>query len=299
MVAVSMEHSVKPKHGLTEFRLHFTASDHDCGQGLLDIVDRRQVERFRRKCYSVTTPIDDVVKLYRLHGEQKSPASDVGHFWSTVPPGSNGRVDKFSNPPTIQGSAEVCANSYTADDVLIVPKGILLYEGFSSTRTRVDNENRFQDKISWQIFIPRQVVTPLLRYQRELVGGQMTEVRSQILLEKIDNIQTQLMMEWTRKYISNVLANKKFDITHLLLTGNNVINLPCEVRKLLPTFQCGVVKSSRQLSGRYTLHDETMLLPNGVTYQCSLAVTLEHDAGSTLPTCSPIRYYRVRYEWNV
>lgn len=224
-----MEYNIpKPRHrtSFTECKLHFTANDHNQGQGLLDIVDRTQVGRFKGTCYSVTTPIEDVVKLYRLHHTDPG-VIETGQYWTHTPDSKHrrsnsldissrqsdevdipdGRVNKVDIQLAKSKSDDGhCVNT---EDVLIVPKGILLYEGFSS-----ETEQIHKDKT--QIFIPKMVVTPLLRYQRELVCGHMTDVRRQFLLAKIDRIQTQQISEWTKKYIANVLSGKPFDIPYVL-----------------------------------------------------------------------------------
>lgn len=275
-----------PRHGLTEPRLYFTADDHYNGQGLLDIVDKEQVKLFRGNSYCVSTPADDIVQLYRLH---EPGNDDVGHarYWSPMAPNS-GRTDG-PNYTTWNGGCHDVEYCGSADNILLVPRGVLLYEGYSSTTSENSKENT-----TWKIFIPNSVVTPLLRYQRELVSGQLTNVRGKLFMEKVNKLQAHQITNWTENYLRNIVSRQQFDISHLMVIGNNIPSLPQEIQNVLPNFQSGIVKTrTRLVSGRYVVHDETLRLPDGSTFRISLLLTLEEASAFDSPFV-----YRVGYEWD-
>lgn len=136
-------------HGKTELKMKVTGEEF----GPLSVVDDNFVKSFRGGNYQITTPKEDFLILYRFYGGH---ATEDGQFWT---------VERHDPDQSFRDEHAVARRWNTLEDIsyLVVPKGVLMYEGIASTHGPYPGGG-------WQVFIPQKVLKPLFHFPKEYMA---------------------------------------------------------------------------------------------------------------------------------
>ena len=229
-----------------------------CDRGPLNELARGQqvIDSFRAGTYYVTTPKEDVVPLYRLYGGR---ASEAGQYWSF---GNHRGNESYRHDMAVERN---WGNSLAHEAFLLVPKGTVLFEGMAAPQRQYFGGG-------WQVFIPRDVVKPLMENQRLIFSGNSDKRQQETLVKKAQDAQNNIMKTWEEKYSKSLISN-----------GNNIPNLRSDVRGALAQSGSGSVRVTNgvQPTGTFTIHKQRIPLPGGGHRNKSVSVTIELDHSET------------------
>lgn len=294
-----------PPHGKTKVIQKFTAVDY----GPLVAIFGQQCANFRGGSYQLTTPTGSGLVLYRRYGGTgEDAAKEDGQYWSAEKRDGNlSYAMDFAVLPQWNNTLE---NEAT----LFVPPGIFLFEGYASPQHHVEYGRRDYEYLggNWQVFIPKEVVGPLLRAQRATAERNMGEIQKHVqeamtaqqsYMEKYDRI----VKEKSEKQLNEFCTPQ--NAQRLLKNGNAVGGLSQSVKKALLSESTAVSSSSGSQSetmptGTYLVHRETIRLFNGANISVSLHVRIEfshetkrvYQSGNTTVT-EITRHYKRIFEW--
>lgn len=293
-----------PPHGKSKVIQKFTAADYgplvDYKAGDRDKTDYRN--SFRGGSYSLTTPSEGGMILYRRHGGK---ASEKGQYWTAESRGGNlgYRMDTATLPQW--------GNDLTKEATIVVPKGILMFEGYAAPQAPHAKYGRSDYGFlggGWQIFIPGAVVHNLLEAQKAISSGQAADKHIQAafkaqnsIIEKYQNEVQKRNRQLLDKFSSMDNAQR------FLKSGNALGALPSSVRNALTSSSSGRTGSTSLASapeGSHLVHRQTIRLCDGSTASVSLHVRLEfshettrtYRSGNTIITETTRHYNRI-FEW--
>lgn len=138
--------SEPPFHGKTEVKMEVTPND----LGPLNVIKGKHENNFLGGHYWVTTPKGECPVLHRLHGGR---AGELGQYW-TVDKRAGKLVDRMDL------AVPYFWNTLEEKTTLIVPKGVLIYEGFVAPQGTLVGGGT-------QAVIPRNVVKALHHWQTQ------------------------------------------------------------------------------------------------------------------------------------
>lgn len=166
--------SKPPSHGKTEVKLEVTPVDF----GPLNAIEGEHHKNFLGGHYWVTTPKGECLVLHRTYG---GPARRFGQYW-TVDERSGGIWDR------VDLAVPYFWNTMENNTTLIVPKGVLIYEGYCQAQGGLVGGGA-------QVFIPHSVIEALQYWQtqkresvvkgiKELIEAEMKWRRAQMEIIK-------------------------------------------------------------------------------------------------------------------
>ena len=266
----------------------------------------KHYNNFRGGSYMLTTPSEDGLLLYRRYG---GAAKREGQYWLVESREGKLSLRMDAALPTEWG------NDLSKEAKLIVPKGILLIEGYAAAQNPHSTYGRSSMEYGflgggWQVFIPRAVVHHLLGAMDAIQAQKRDEANKffveafkaqKSFMEPYETKLCQLKKEQMQKFCSQENAMQ------LLQSGNGLNRLTPEVRRALTAAQAGklaISGSSSVPSGSYLVHSQSMTLPDGSTTSLSLSVRLEfshetsrtYQSGNTIVT-EVTKYYNLIFEW--
>lgn len=272
-------------HGKTEVKMKISAVEF----GPFCVMDGNHDKNFRGGSYLITTPKDDFLVLHRLHG---GPANEVGQYWT---------VDQRDGNEAFRFDMAVSRNwnSLQARSSLLVPKGVLMYEGFAASQGPYFGGG-------WQVFIPQSVVEPLLSLQKLVLSGSASEdTRQQMkhLSDTAEKAQSEILNRWNKKRIERITSNAR----NLALRGRYFSSLPSALQRAIRSSGDGTSNATKDVlpKGTYKLHEERIRHIDGSYQTLSLSVKTEFVKSTTRTYQSgrttiveTTNYYNIIYIWS-
>ena len=176
-------------HGKTELKMKVTGDDF----GPLSVVGNSFVKSFRGGNYWITTPKEDFLILYRFYG---GDASEDGQFWT---------VERHDADQSFRDEHAVARRWNTLEDIsyLVVPKGVLMYEGIAATHGPYPGGG-------WQVFIPQSVLKPLFHFPKEYMARNSKSDNEKWEAEKAIAFRAQgdIINLWNKKRMEKITWSK-------------------------------------------------------------------------------------------
>ena len=257
---------------------------------------------FRGGSYLLTTPSEGGMLLYRRHGGQ---APESGQYWTEESRGGNlgYRMDTATLPQW--------GNDLTKEAILVVPKGIFMFEGYAAPQAPYSSYGRSDGGFlggGWQIFIPKAVVLNLLEARNAHSSGLPPEKHIQDALRAQNSIMEKYekeIQERNRQQLEKFCSME--NAQQFFTSGNALGALPSSVREALAVSKSGQTGSTSlgpTPEGSHLVHRQTIALCDGSTASVSLHVRLEfshettrtYRSGNTIVT-ETTRHYKRILEW--
>ncbi|KAK3585869.1 hypothetical protein CHS0354_038401 [Potamilus streckersoni] len=271
-----------PPHGMTIVKFIFGLGE----IGPLHLLPGKQYKNFKEQSYFVTTPKNDFIMLDRLYGGNPGVHEN---YWN---------VDPESDDVNFTAPSQLDANPEHNVNRVMVPKGTYLFEGYSAKKAHHNGE-------TWQVFVPRTVLIHLLKIHEEVMSGkELQKSKIYMYVLQCNEAQKALMRAWHSVYLKGITAQDR--IQDLLKQGNCLEQIPEHIRRALG--KSGIISKSNKLfsSEKFTVHKETILMPDGSKIETSLFARIEflrsetrrYNNGET--TLSETVYiYRKVVEWSI
>lgn len=277
--------SEPPSHGKTEVKMEVTPID----LGPLNFIEGKHESNFLGGHYWVTTPKGECLVLHRLHGGR---AGELGQYW-TVDKRAGNVMDRMDL------AVPYFWNTMEEKTTLIVPKGVLIYEGFAAPQGTLIGGGS-------QAFIPRTVVKALHHWQTQkheyIVKGtnQMELLKAE---QKWKEAQLDILQRWNRKRLETICS----DAHGTAMRGNHFGSLSAPIQSFIRNAKKGkhsmTMDNIRQ--GTYKVHEERLSFFNGISMKVTLSVKIEfvksvtrtYKAGKTI-IVETTHYYNIIYIWS-
>ncbi len=273
-------------HGKTELISKFTGTEYG---PLSSIKGGEYVNTFRDGNYWITTPKDHFLVLYRLCG---GAAPEDGQFWT---------AERHDADQSFRDKHSVAKRWNTLEDntMLVVPRGVYMYEGIAAPHDKAYPGGGLQ------VFIPRSIVKPLFHFPKPWMARNSESDREKWEAAKttVIEIQSKIFKKWHEKRMKRMesYAGK------VALTGKYFPSLPPEVQRFLrdgnsATGSSTSIASKKKITpGTYKLHEGRIKLFDGSYQRLLLSVRIEfvktttrtYQSGKTIITEITHHYNRI------
>ena len=275
--------SKPPSHGKTEVKLEVTPVDF----GPLNAIEGEHHKNFLGGHYWVTTPKGECLVLHRTYG---GPARRFGQYW-TVDERSGGIWDR------VDLAVPYFWNTMENNTTLIVPKGVLIYEGYCQAQGGLVGGGA-------QVFIPHSVIEALQYWQTQKRESVVKGIKGLIEAEmKWRRAQMEIIKQWHLKLLETVASNINENATR----GSLFSSLSAPIQRFFRSTKNGSQSTSTDeiQQGTYKVHEQQLDLCNGRRLTATLSVRIEfvksttrtYKAGNTT-VVETTRYYKKIYTWS-
>lgn len=261
-------------HGRTEVRMHVGAHEY----GPLNVFEGEHMNNFCGGNYFVTTAKNDFITLYRLHGGQ---ASQEGQYWT---------VEQRSGNESYRHDMAVLqrwGNTLQDESILIVPKGVLLFEG------KVGSQGHYLGG-GWQIFIPRRIVQSLFELKQMVSSQAGNQQRADNIIARMNNIQSEMIVNWEKERARRIATR----LQNSSRTASFYNRLPSSIQNALRSGSSYSSTGSQLPLGTYNLHEERVPCIDGTFRTMSVSVRIEFVKSVTTRqgrTILTTNYYNIIY----
>ena len=277
--------SEPPPHGKTEIKMEITPNE----LGPLSLFEGKHDSNFLGGHYWITTPKGEYLVLNRLYGGR---ANELGQYWS-VDKRPGRLVDRLDL------AVEQYWNSMEKEAALIVPKGVLLYEGFAAAQGTLLGGGS-------QVFIPYTVVKALQHWQTKKHEYKTKGTNKRELLEaeqRWREAQREILKRWNLKRLETIHS----DVHNTALKGSHFRSLSPQIQKFMRNARNGssLLSSGNIQEGTYKVHEERLQFFDGFSPMVSLSVKMEfvktttrtYKSGDTI-VVETTHHYNMIYIWS-
>lgn len=278
--------SEPPTHGKTEVKMEVTPND----LGPLSVIKGNHESNFLGGHYWVTTPKDECLVLHRLHGGR---AGELGQYW-TIDKRAGKLVDRMDL------AVPHFWNTMEKKSTLIVPKGVLIYEGFVAPQGALIGGGS-------QAFVPSRVVKALHHWQTQkheyiLKGTNKIELLK--AEQKWQETQLKILQRWNRKRLETICS----DAHATAMKGSHFGSLSASIQTFVRNAKNGkhsMTMPDNIRQGTYKVHEQHFDFLNGISLKMTLSVKIEfvksvthtYKAGKTI-IVNTTHYYNIIYIWS-
>ena len=256
-------------HNLTEVKMHVGPHEY----GPLNVFEGEHMGNFCGGSYFVTTAKNDFITLYRLHG---GAAGQAGQYWSVEQRGGNEAYRYDMALPSSWG------NSLQNESTLLVPKGVLLFEG------KVGPQEHYLGG-GWQIFIPEKIVQSLFELKETALHQTGNSQRhADSIIERMNKMQSEMVSNWEKERATRIVKRLQ----------NSSQNLPVSIQNALRSGGSSHSSGDKLPTGSYTLHEERVTCLDGSSKTMSVSVRTEFVKSVTTKqgrTVITTNYYNIIY----
>ena len=261
-------------HNFTEVKMHVGPHEY----GPLNTFEGEHMSNFCGGNYFVTTAKNDLIPLYRLHGGQ---AGQEGQYWS---------VEQRSGNESYRHDMAVLprwGNTLQNESVLLVPKGVLLFEG------KVGTQGHYLGG-GWQIFIPRRIVQSLFELQQTALRQSGNPQSADSIIERMNNMQSEMVVNWEKERARRIASRLQSSSSSARFFNR----LPSSIQNALQSNGSNYSSGTKLPTGTYTLHEERVPCLDGSFRTLSVSVRTEFVKSVTTQqgrTTVTTNYYNIIY----